>query len=157
MDGNAEGRAAWFYRLAHQVFRLLHNWPPLKSVEVDGSLSAGKGRTVLYRDFVTILWGASMEYVTKLATQQSQKPQSLPPNYNVVYPIDAPMRPVKISPVLKILLTGSWAECKVLVNIYLYCQAGPDGKRLLYNWPPDGGDAGCQVLQAGQPGLTAVI
>ncbi len=61
----------------------------------------------------------------KIATQQSQKTQSLPPNNNVMYPIDAPMRPVKISPVLKILLTGSWAECKVLVNIYLYCQAGP--------------------------------
>jgi hypothetical protein len=88
-------------------------------------LSIGKGRTFLYRDFVTILLGASME------TQQ--KPQSLPPNYNVMYPMDAPMRPVKIYPVLKILLTGSWAECKVLVNIYLYCQAGLYGKTLLYN------------------------
>jgi len=26
-------RAAWFYRLAHQVFRLLHNWPPLKGTQ----------------------------------------------------------------------------------------------------------------------------
>jgi hypothetical protein len=65
-----------------------------------------------------------MEYITKIATQQSQKPQSLPPNYNVMYPVDAPLRPFKISSVLKILLTGSWAECKVLVNIYLYFLAG---------------------------------
>jgi hypothetical protein len=41
------------------------------------------GRAVLYRDFVTILWGASMQYITKLATSPSQKPQSPSiPNYN---------------------------------------------------------------------------
>ncbi len=35
-------------------------------------LSIEKGRAVLYRDFVTILWGALLEYITKLETPQSQ-------------------------------------------------------------------------------------
>jgi len=30
-----------------------------------------KGRAVMCRDFVTLLWGASMQYITKLATSQS--------------------------------------------------------------------------------------
>jgi hypothetical protein len=58
-----------------------------------------------------------------LETPQSH-PGPPPPNYNVTYPKDAPMRPVKISPVHKILLTGPWAECTVLYKVsvesYLY-------------------------------------
>jgi hypothetical protein len=37
-------------------------------------LCTEKSRAVLYRDFVTILVGASIHYITKLATSQSQKP-----------------------------------------------------------------------------------
>ncbi len=76
------------------------------------------GRAVLYRDFVTILWGASMQYITKLATSQSQKPIRSreervgiklnklpkvrnpvppPPKYNVMYPLDARLWTVKNS------------------------------------------------------------
>jgi hypothetical protein len=53
---------------------------------------------VLYIDFVTILWGASMQYITKLATLQSQKSQSpFPQNtYKVMYPVDAHVWTVKI-------------------------------------------------------------
>jgi hypothetical protein len=40
------------------------------------ALSIEKGEAVLYRDFVTILRGESLEYITKLATPQSQKPRS---------------------------------------------------------------------------------
>ncbi len=39
-------------------------------------MSIEKGRAVLYKDFVTILWGVLMQYITKLATLQSQKPLS---------------------------------------------------------------------------------
>jgi hypothetical protein len=67
---------------------------------------------------------AGVLYITKLATPQSQKPRSPPPpNYNLMYPKDAPVRPGKISSVHKMLLTCPWAECTVLkvpVNIYLY-------------------------------------
>ncbi len=41
-----------------------------------------------------------------------------PPNYNIIYPVDASVRSVKISPVNKILLSAQ--PSKVLVNIYLY-------------------------------------
>jgi hypothetical protein len=37
------------------------------------TLSIEKDRAVLYRDFVTILCGASLEYITKLETPHSQK------------------------------------------------------------------------------------
>ncbi len=59
-------------------------------------LSIKKGRAVLYRDFVTILWCASMQYITKLATSQSQKPWAPShPNYYILHPINAPVRPLK--------------------------------------------------------------
>ncbi len=35
-----------------------------------------KGNAVLYRDFVTIPWAASLQYINKLANSQSQKPRS---------------------------------------------------------------------------------
>ncbi len=37
-----------------------------------------------------------------------------PPYYNIMYPVDACMQLVKISPVHKILLTGPWEECTSL-------------------------------------------
>jgi hypothetical protein len=43
-------------------------------------LSTDKSGAVLYRDFVTILWGASMQDITQLATSQSPKPPSPSPN-----------------------------------------------------------------------------
>jgi hypothetical protein len=79
------------------------------------ALSIEKGEAVLYRDFVTILRGESLEYITKLATPQSQKPSvPPPPNYNVMCFIDALAWPVKISPVYKILLAGPWVKCTAL-------------------------------------------
>jgi hypothetical protein len=58
-----------------------------------------------------------MQYITKLATSQSQSetPVPPPPNYYIMYPIDAP--------VYIIVLKGSGQTaqpCKVPVNIYLY-------------------------------------
>ena len=45
-----------------------------------------------------------MQYITKLATSQSQKSWSpLPQVIIIMYPIDAPVRPVKISPGLGVL------------------------------------------------------
>ncbi len=73
------------------------------------TLSIEKGRAVLYSDFVTILRDASMQYITKLSisTSQSQKHRSpLPPEYKVMYPVDAHVRTVKIPPVHKIVLRG---------------------------------------------------
>jgi hypothetical protein len=72
-----------------------------------GALSIEKGGAVLYRDFVTILRGALMQYIANLAKSQSQKPRSpLPQNINVMYSVDARMRTVKIPPVHKIVLRG---------------------------------------------------
>jgi hypothetical protein len=48
-----------------------------------------KCRAVLNRDFVTILRGALMQYVTK-----SETPAPPPPNYNIMYPLEAPVWPV---------------------------------------------------------------
>jgi hypothetical protein len=55
-----------------------------------------------------------MQYITRLGMSQSQKPWSPPPpprNYYMMYPLDARVRTIKISPVHKILLTGTWTEC----------------------------------------------
>ncbi len=69
-----------------------------------------KGQSSLVQGFFTILRDASMQYITKLATSQSQTPPiSPPPNYNIMYPKDAPLRKIKISSVHKILLKGPWA------------------------------------------------
>ncbi len=47
-----------------------------------GVLGIGKGGAVLYRDFVTFLRGAPMQYIAKLAKSISQKPRSpLPKTY----------------------------------------------------------------------------
>ncbi len=49
------------------------------------------GGAVPYRDLVTILRLASMQYITKLATTQSQKPLHAPPpppKYKVMYTVD---------------------------------------------------------------------
>jgi|688.fasta_scaffold1645015_1 hypothetical protein len=70
-------------------------------------------RAVLYEDFVTIFRGASMQYITKLATK-SETSVTPPLNYNIMYPFHAHMRTVKISPAHKILLMGPWAECTAL-------------------------------------------
>jgi hypothetical protein len=51
-----------------------------------------KGRAVLYRDFVTILRGALMQYVTKSETPAPTPP----PNYNMMYLLDEHVWPVKI-------------------------------------------------------------
>ncbi len=49
-------------------------------------LSIEKDGAVLYSDFVTILRLASLQYITKLAMSQSQKPRyPLPLNYKVMY------------------------------------------------------------------------
>ncbi len=102
--------------LSEQVERIIsyHQDLPKRILEVlsrslgKGSLSASclprfkyrntqaieyeKGRAVLYRDFVTIPRGAYMQYITKLATSQSQKPLfSLPQ-----------------------IIRGPWAECTAL-------------------------------------------
>jgi hypothetical protein len=59
------------------------------------------------------------------ASPQSQKPWGPPsPKLKCNVPKDAPVRPDKISPIHKIMLTGPWAEyvrsCEVPMNIYLY-------------------------------------
>ena len=64
------------------------------------------GGVVPYRDSVTILRLASMQYITKLAMLQSRKPRSSPPNYKIIYPKDALVRTVKVSYVHKIVLRG---------------------------------------------------
>ena len=87
------------------------------------TLSIEKGREVLYRDFVTILRDASMQYITKLVTSQRQKPRSPTPKlqYNV------PDRRTRADGLKFLLCTkycwqalGQNAQpCKVPVNIYL--------------------------------------
>ncbi len=42
-----------------------------------------KSRAVLFSDFVTVLGGAPMQYITKLATSQSQKSRS-PLSQNII-------------------------------------------------------------------------
>ncbi len=55
----------------------------LKSLE---TIECRKGRAVLCMCFVTILWGASMQYITKLPTSQSQKPRSPFPQIIIFVP-----------------------------------------------------------------------
>jgi hypothetical protein len=58
-------------------------------------LSIEKSGAVPYRDLVTILRLSSMQYITKLAMLQSQKPWTLvpaTPNYKIRYPLDANVR-----------------------------------------------------------------
>ncbi len=69
-------------------------------------MSIDKGEAVPYRDLVTILRTASMQYKTKLATTQRQN--------KVMYTVDASMRSEKTSPVHKIVLTDPWPECPAL-------------------------------------------
>ncbi len=59
-----------------------------------------------------------MQYITKqaMSVTKSGTPVPPPPNYNIMYPIDAPVRTVKISPVYKTLLTGPCAECTALLR-----------------------------------------
>jgi hypothetical protein len=45
---------------------------------------------------------------------KSETPVPNHPNYSIMYPKDATVRPVKISPVHKILLTGLCAESTAL-------------------------------------------
>ncbi len=75
----------------------------------------------------TILWGASMQYITKLATSQSQKPRFPPlpqPKYNVMcYPVDAPVRTVKNSSCTQNSVARSLSELKpfrIPVKIYIH-------------------------------------
>ncbi len=78
----------------------------------------------MYSDFVTILRGALMQYITKLAMSQSQKSETSvpdPPKYNIMYPVDARVQTVKIPPVQKIVLRGicqNLQPYKVLANKY---------------------------------------
>ncbi len=71
-------------------------------------------------DFVTILRMVSMQYISKLAMSQSQKPQSpLPQKYKVMYPVDARVQTVKIPPEHKKVLQSlcqNLQPYKVLVN-----------------------------------------
>ena len=67
--------SCWFFEKSwvrrEQAAREIPPSPPPRSD--NEPLSIEQGRAVLYRDFVTILWGASMEYITKLVTLQSQE------------------------------------------------------------------------------------
>ncbi len=66
------------------------------------SLSLEKGRAVLYSDFVTILRGAPMQYINKLATsQKTESPVLPPPKYTVMYPVHTRVQTVKIPPIQK--------------------------------------------------------
>ncbi len=73
------------------------------------------GRAVLYRDFVTILWGASMQYITKLATSQSQKPRSPPPKKKFFFMNQFPS---KIS--CRLALRSVWTNEYISIFSYLF-------------------------------------
>jgi hypothetical protein len=84
-----------------------------------------KGGAVPYRDIVTILRLASMQYITRQASDcyKARNPGPPPPKYKVIYTVDASVRSVKIFPVHKIVLTGPWQNappCKVPMSIYSY-------------------------------------
>jgi hypothetical protein len=77
-----------------------------------------KGRAVPYSDFVTILRRASMQYLHHDVTS-TETLVPPPPKYNVMYPVDARGRTVKIPPVHKIVLPGLYQDLqpyKVFAN-----------------------------------------
>jgi hypothetical protein len=76
------------------------------SVVLTRPLRIEKGGAVLYWDIVTILRGASLEYITELAMPQSQKPRSLLPQIIMWCTLKThPCAQLKFH-VHKILLTG---------------------------------------------------
>jgi hypothetical protein len=101
-------------------------------MEVEQRANFGiKGGAVLYSDFATLLRLALLQYITKLAMSKSQKPRSPSSKYIVMYPEDASVRSVKISPctqnsVVRSLkeftaLLGSCEQKKyIFINSYLF-------------------------------------